>query len=262
VRSRVVGGEQQITAAIDFHTFSELVLWPYGYTYSDTAPGLTARDRDAFATLGRQMASSNGYTPQQSSDLYITDGSIDDWLWGDQRIFGYTFEMYPSSGGIGGFYPPDEVIDRETSRNREAVLALLEYADCVYRVIGETCDGDEPPPAGPTFANDTDVPIPDAGAAVTSPVSVSGVAGNAPADLRVEVDITHSYRGDLVVDLVAPDGTAYRLKSSNGGDSANDVDAVYTVDAAAEAANGTWRLRVRDVYRADTGFIDRIALTF
>ncbi|WP_311202667.1 M14 family zinc carboxypeptidase [Actinophytocola gossypii] len=261
VRSRVVGGEQQITAAIDFHTFSELVLWPYGYTYSDTAPGLTARDADAFATLGRRMAATNGYTPQQSSDLYITDGSIDDWLWGDQRIFGYTFEMYPSSGGIGGFYPPDEVIDRETSRNREAVLALLEYADCVYRVIGETCDGTEPP-AGPTFFNDADVAIPDAGAAVTSPVAVTGVAGDAPSDLRVAVEIRHSYRGDLVVDLVAPDGTVYPLKGANGRDSANDVDAVYTVDASAETANGTWRLRVRDVYRADTGFIDRVALTF
>ncbi|WP_282794913.1 M14 family metallopeptidase [Streptomyces sp. CC224B] len=137
VRSRVVGGKQQIKAGIDFHTYSELVLWPYGYTYADTAPGLTQDDRDAFATVGRKMAASNGYTPEQSSDLYITDGSIDDWLWGDQKIFGYTFEMYPSSAGGGGFYPPDEVIERETSRNRDAVLQLLENADCMYRSIGK-----------------------------------------------------------------------------------------------------------------------------
>ncbi|OII60132.1 carboxypeptidase [Streptomyces sp. CC53] len=137
VRSRIVGGEQQITAAIDFHTYSELVLWPYGYTYSDTAPGMTQDDRDAFAAVGRKMAASNGYTPQQSSDLYVTDGSIDDWLWGEQRIFGYTFEMYPASSWNGGFYPPDEVIERETSRNRDAVLQLLENADCMYRSIGK-----------------------------------------------------------------------------------------------------------------------------
>src|SRR4051812_15418283 len=37
VRSRVVGGKQQIKAGIDFHTYSQLVLWPYGYTYADTA---------------------------------------------------------------------------------------------------------------------------------------------------------------------------------------------------------------------------------
>ncbi|MEU6861763.1 M14 family metallopeptidase [Streptomyces sp. NPDC046876] len=138
VRSRVVGGKQQITAAIDFHTYSELVLWPFGWTYNDTAPGMTADDLAVYKTIGTSMANSNGYTPEQSSDLYITDGTIDDWLWGNQKIFAYTFEMYPSdTGGGGGFYPPDEVIDRETARNRDAVLQLLENADCMYRSIGK-----------------------------------------------------------------------------------------------------------------------------
>ncbi|WP_030544875.1 M14 family metallopeptidase [Streptomyces albus] len=137
VRSRVVGGKQQIKAGIDFHTYSELVLWPYGYTYSDTASGMTRDDRDAFAAIGKKMAASNGYTPQQSSDLYITDGSVNDWMWADQKIFSYTYEMYPSSASGGGFYPPDEVIERETSRNRDAVLQLVENADCMYRSIGK-----------------------------------------------------------------------------------------------------------------------------
>lgn len=136
-RSRVVGGRQQLKAAIDFHTYSELVLWPYGYTRSDTAPGMTLDDRNAFAAVGGKMAASNGYTAEQASDLYITDGSIDDWLWGNQKVFAYTFEMYPGSSGGGGFYPPDEVIERETSRNRDAVLQLLENADCMYRSIGK-----------------------------------------------------------------------------------------------------------------------------
>ncbi|MFE2601687.1 M14 family metallopeptidase, partial [Streptomyces sp. NPDC059396] len=137
VRSRVVGGTQQIKAGIDFHTYSELVLWPFGYTTADTTTGMTLDDRNAFATVGQKMAASNGYTPEQASDLYITDGSIDDWLWGTYKIFSYTFEMYPSSSSGGGFYPPDEVIDRETSRNRDAVLQLLENADCFYRSIGK-----------------------------------------------------------------------------------------------------------------------------
>ena len=115
VNSRVVGGVQQIKTGIDFHTYSELVLWPFGYTTADTAPGLTQDDRDAFAVLGGQMAATNGYTPEQSSDLYITDGSIDDWLWGVHKIFGYTFEMYPRSSNPG-FYPPDEVIGRRDRR--------------------------------------------------------------------------------------------------------------------------------------------------
>ncbi|WP_371662299.1 M14 family metallopeptidase [Streptomyces sp. NBC_00280] len=137
VRSRVVGGVQQIKTGIDFHTYSELVLWPFGYTTANTTTGMTQDDRDAFATVGGKMAASNGYTPEQSSDLYITDGSIDDYLWGSQKIFAYTFEMYPASSSGGGFYPPDEVIDRETARNRDAVLQLLENSDCMYRSIGK-----------------------------------------------------------------------------------------------------------------------------
>ncbi|GGW17558.1 carboxypeptidase T [Streptomyces capoamus] len=137
VRSRVVGGKQQIKAGIDFHTYSELVLWPFGWTYNDTATGMTADDAAAFKAVGQKMAASNGYTPEQSSDLYITDGSIDDYLWGVHKIFDYTFEMYPTSSWDGGFYPPDEVIERETSRNKDAVLQLLENADCMYRSIGK-----------------------------------------------------------------------------------------------------------------------------
>ncbi|HWM05863.1 MAG TPA: proprotein convertase P-domain-containing protein, partial [Actinophytocola sp.] len=197
----------------------------------------------------------------QASDLYITDGSIDDWLWGNQRIYSYTFEMYPSSGRLNGFYPPDEVIGRETSRNRAAVLHLLDYSDCPPRVIGATCDGTTEPP-GTTFENTANVNIPDAGAAVNSPIAVSGLSGNAPADLAVSVDIKHTYRGDLQVDLVAPDGSTFRLKNTSSNDSADNVIATYSVNATAEVANGTWQLRVRDLFSADTGFIDSWRLTF
>ncbi|MFK3981598.1 M14 family zinc carboxypeptidase [Micromonospora sp. NPDC050397] len=137
VNGRVVGGVQQLKANIDFHTYSQLVLWPYGYTTANTAPGLDADQESTFRTIGQQMAATNGYTPEQSSDLYITDGDSIDWMWGQHKIWAYTFEMYPGSSGGGGFYPPDEVIPAQTSRNREAVLILSEYADCPYRAIGK-----------------------------------------------------------------------------------------------------------------------------
>lgn len=263
VNSRVVGGVQQIKTAIDFHTYSELVLWPYGYTFSDTAPGLNADDERMLRTLGQQMAATNGYTPEQASDLYITDGSIDDYLWGVHRIASYTFEMYPGSSGGGGFYPPDEVIPAQTSRNRAAVLHLLDYSDCPYRVIGLTCDGTPPPPPPDGyFENANNINIPDNNTNIASPLVVSGRTGNAPTNLRVGVDIKHTYRGDLVIDLIAPDGTAYRVKNSSSSDSADNVITTYTVNASSEVANGTWQLRVRDVYRTDTGFIDKFSLTF
>ncbi len=148
VDSRVIGGKQQITAHIDFHTYGELILWPYGYTYTDVTPDMTQDDHDAHVVMGQAMAATNGYTPEQASDLYITDGTINDWMYGIHRIFTYTFEMYPVSSSPG-FYPPDEAIPAETARNRAAVLYLLDNAACPYAVIGKQAQYCESVPGAP-----------------------------------------------------------------------------------------------------------------
>ncbi|WP_354643598.1 S8 family peptidase [Kitasatospora camelliae] len=117
------------------------------------------------------------------------------------------------------------------------------------------------PPPGKYFENLTDVAIPD-NTTVESPLTVSGVSGNAPATLKVGVDIKHTYRGDLVVSLVAPDGTVYLLEDFPDSDGTDNVLKTYTVNASAEAAAGTWKLRVRDLATQDTGRIDAWSLTF
>ncbi|SFN50452.1 Zn-dependent metalloprotease [Streptomyces sp. cf124] len=110
------------------------------------------------------------------------------------------------------------------------------------------------------FENTADYQIPD-NSTVESPINVNR-AGAAPSTLTVDVNIVHTWRGDLVVDLVAPDGTAYRLKNSSSSDSADNVIATYTVDASSETAAGTWKLRVQDVASLDTGYINSWKLTF
>ncbi|WP_432126832.1 S8 family peptidase [Streptomyces sp. bgisy082] len=117
------------------------------------------------------------------------------------------------------------------------------------------------PPAGNVFTNATRVTVPD-NTTVSSPIAVTGRTGNAPAALKVGVDIKHTWRGDLVVDLVAPDGTVRNLKTSSSSDSADNVVTTYTVNASDEVANGTWKLQVRDVATGDTGYIDSWSLTF
>jgi serine protease len=96
---------------------------------------------------------------------------------------------------------------------------------------------------------------------VESPISVSGLSGNAPSDLEVSVRIIHTYQGDLIVDLVAPDGSTYRLHSGSGGGTDNLIGTA-TVNASSESASGTWRLRVYDRYNGDTGYIDEWSLQF
>ncbi|MET8564413.1 M4 family metallopeptidase [Streptomyces flaveolus] len=115
---------------------------------------------------------------------------------------------------------------------------------------------------GTSYESTTPVPVPDNGAAVTSSITVSGRSGNAPSNLQVSVDITHTWRGDLVIDLVGPSGTAYRLKNFSSSDSADNVNETYTVNASAESANGTWKLRVQDQATYDTGTLNGWKLTF
>lgn len=139
--------------------------------------------------------------------------------------------------------------------------ALDRNSDAIAYAVW-TLAADSTTPPGDVYENTADVAIPDVGAAVTSSVSVTGHTGNAPAALKVGVDIKHTWRGDLVIDLLAPDGSAYRLKNSNGSDSADNVITTYTVDASSEPANGNWRLRLQDVAAQDTGYIDSWRLTF
>ncbi|MFI7602091.1 M4 family metallopeptidase [Actinoplanes sp. NPDC049681] len=117
------------------------------------------------------------------------------------------------------------------------------------------------PGGGCSGTNGTDVSIPDAGPAVTSTITISGCGRNGSATSTVAVNIRHTYRGDLVVDLVAPDGTSYRLKNSSLFDGADNVIATYTVNLSAKAGDGAWKLQVRDVYSQDTGSIDTWTLT-
>ena len=116
-------------------------------------------------------------------------------------------------------------------------------------------------PPGPRFENTTDYAIAD-NTTVESPITVSGVTGNAPAALSVPVNIVHTYIGDLQVQLIAPDGTAYTLKAYGTGGSTDNINTTYTVNASSEVANGVWKLRVSDNAAQDVGRIDSWALQF
>ena len=68
----------------------------YGHTKTDIPADMSRVDHAAFVALGKRMAQRNGYKPEQSSDLYITDGDQIDWMYGRYRIFSFTWELYPT----------------------------------------------------------------------------------------------------------------------------------------------------------------------
>jgi aminopeptidase S len=115
------------------------------------------------------------------------------------------------------------------------------------------------PTPGCSGTNGTDVTIAD-NSTVESPITISGCTGSASATATVEVHIVHTYIGDLVVSLVAPDGSTYVVHNRAGG-SADNINQTYTVNLSSEAANGTWTLRVQDAAAGDAGRIDTWTLT-
>lgn len=132
LKSRVVGGTQQIKAHITFHEYGRLVMWPYGYTLKDVPGDMTRDDHAALVAIGRKMAATSGYRAMQASDNYVTTGTTRDYAYGTYRIFSYTFELSTKD------YPGDGKIAGETGRNKEAILYLAERAWCPLAVLGAT----------------------------------------------------------------------------------------------------------------------------
>ena len=123
-----------VTTGISYHTYGDLILYPYGYTYTDEPPDMDHVDHQTFVAMGAAMEATAGYHAQQSSDLYITDGDWNDWMYGALHRYPITIEM---SGG--GFYPPDEFIPGESRRNWQAALFIASIADCPRRIVGASC---------------------------------------------------------------------------------------------------------------------------
>src|SRR3546814_10690512 len=93
-----------------------------------------------------------------------------------------------------------------------------------------------------TYSNSGDYAI-NNNSTVYSPITVSGRSGNASTSTSVSVYIKHTYIGDLKVDLLAPDGSAYGLHNRTGG-SANNIIKTYTGDLSVESLNVTSALPV------------------
>ena len=91
----------------------------------------------------------------------------------------------------------------------------------------------------------------------TITVSDSGTA----TSVSVAVNVTHTYIGDLKVDLVAPDGTTKTVHDRSGG-STDDIDQTYAPDFGSVSIAGAWILRISDNYAsADDGILNSWTLT-
>lgn len=125
-----------ITTLLSLHAYSQLILYPWGHKY-DGIP--TPNDKAVHEKMAVTMAQWNGYTPEQTSELYIASGDTTDWAYGAHKIISFTFELDPGNSGMGGgFYPGASVIQPVFQKNIEPFMYLLEYSDNPYRVLSPT----------------------------------------------------------------------------------------------------------------------------
>ena len=112
-----------LVAHIDYHTFSQLILYPFGYASGVQAP---EPDRTFFDNLSTDMSdlilaySGEFYDPIPSWQLYPAAGGATDWFYGDAGAKSLTLELRPASGGLGSFDPPPETILPTAHENYEA----------------------------------------------------------------------------------------------------------------------------------------------
>lgn len=118
-----------LVAHIDYHTYSQLILWPFGYAEGVQTP---EPDRTFFDNLATAMSdeilaySGVFYDPIQSVDLYPAAGASSDWFYGQLGVKSLTIELRPDGSGFGGFDPDPSIILPTARENYEAAKLFVE----------------------------------------------------------------------------------------------------------------------------------------
>lgn len=127
---------QSICASISWHTYAELVMWPWGYIGDEQTP-----EASYISQVGQNIASritnqdeTGTYTPTQSAGLYPTTGDTTDWMYGyshyvlGQPHFSFTIEACTS------FHPNQEVLPQVCRENYDGALYLLKEAENISQL--------------------------------------------------------------------------------------------------------------------------------
>ncbi|MFM2601096.1 S8 family serine peptidase [Vibrio fortis] len=139
----------------------------------------------------------------------------------------------------------------------------LVNADAAKQYLDAGCNGPDGSGNGTdlnSYTNSDAVAIPDNSA--SGVVSELDVVRDGDAGLvTIDLDVAHTYIGDLRITLTSPTGGQVVLHDNQGG-SANDINTTYQVDFSGFESQGVWELKAVDNARRDTGTINSWTLTF
>lgn len=111
-------GSSEFKATLTHHSYSELILYPWGH-----CTGCESPDHSQLRYHGQQMADMTQYTNMQSSDLYPTSGDFCDWHYGVHGSYCYTSEIGTA------FHQHEDDIDHIAVRNLGTGFYMAEIAD-------------------------------------------------------------------------------------------------------------------------------------
>lgn len=209
---------------IDIHSYGSLVLWPWGFSESPAPNGT------ALQTMGRRLAWFNGYTPEQSVSLYVTDGTTKDFVYGDLGIASFSFEL-----GTAFFEQCDDFEQEQLPDN----LAALEYLVRVARRPYEE-------PAGPSVSAIASAPV-----EVGESIRLIATASDEDFNHSNGIENVHAVAGvDAFVDQLPwnplSSAAAQALPLDGSFDSARETVVVEIPAAARPVGRYSVFLRARD----------------
>ena len=121
---------QLFSGVLTYHSYSQLILYPWGYT---STPIKDEADLGEMRNLAQDMEQlirkvhDKTYTAQQSSKLYPTAGDTADWTYGEYDAPSFTVELRPASAQEGGFILPADQIEPCWEENRPAALEFIQH---------------------------------------------------------------------------------------------------------------------------------------
>lgn len=199
---------------LDIHSYSQLVLWSWGDTATQAPNG------PALRTLGRRMAYFNGYRPQQSDELYATDGTTDDTMYGLLGVPSYTIEL-----GVSFF----ESCTTFTSSTLPKNLAALKYA-------ARTLTAPYRYPSGP---NAVSVSTSVASAAAGTPVTITAILDDSQFNQTNGTETTQAIASAKIYVDVPPwevGASGIAMSASDGSFNASRETATATLNTTGLAA--------------------------
>lgn len=123
---RLLCQRTKFTAALNNHSYSNVLIYPWGYR-----PNFTTPDQTIFAAWSADMTECNNFDAGTANQTigYSANGVSDDWMYGEQTEKPKIIAMTPESGSfLDGFWPARTKITNLSKKNLDMNLSIARQA--------------------------------------------------------------------------------------------------------------------------------------